>query len=198
MWEAPVRSALLASSVLIAYSEDEESAALMALAYLAAAGVGRIGWCPLAESDGLKQKSPLSAFYGGSLGNGLKRLNPDTRLVSTHPGEAAEDEFDVLVWLGGESAGSFEVLKSRGKFCIRGVSRGEAGEILEGPGISVMPDVEPSGEVASTVAAQGALGAWLAARVLRHVLDEMDTVGSTVQARFDFSHGLLEAHANLS
>ena len=61
----------------------------MALAYLAAAGVGRIGWCPLAESDGLKQKSPLSAFYGGSLGNGLKRLNPDTRLVSTHPGEAA-------------------------------------------------------------------------------------------------------------
>ena len=189
---------LLASSVLIVFSEDEESAALMALAYLAAAGVGRIGWCPLHESDGLKQESPLCAFYGGSLGNGLKRLNPDSRLVSIRPGEGAEEVFDALVWLGDVSPGDFKAFKSMGKFVIRGASRGDAGEILEGPGSSGKSDVAPSGEGASTVATQGALGAWLAARTLRHLVNETDTVGSTTQARFDFSHGLIEAHANLS
>ena len=189
---------LLASSVLIVFSEDEESAALMALAYLAAAGVGRIGWYPLHESDGLKQESPLCAFYGGSLGNGLKRLNPDSRLVSIRPGEGAEEVFDALVWLGDASAGDFESSKSMGKFVIRGGSRGEAGEISEGPGILEKPGMALQGGTASTVAAQGALGAWLAARTLRHLVNETDTVGSTTQARFDFSHGLIEAHANLS
>ena len=186
---------LLASSVLIAFSEDEESAALMALAYLAAAGVGQIGWCPLDEDDGIKQKSPLSAFYGGSLGNGLKRLNPDSRLVPIRPGEAAEEAFDALILLGDASAGDF---KPVGKFVIRGASRGEAGEILEGTGVSGQPAAAHGVGGASTVATQGALGAWLVARVLRHLVDETDSVGSTAQARFDFSHGLIEAHANLS
>lgn len=189
---------LLASSVLIAFSEDEESAALMGLAYLAAAGVGRIGWCPLDEDDGVKQKSPLSAFYGGSLGNGLKRLNPDTKLVSVRPGEGEEEVFDVLVLLGDESAGDPEAFKGAGKFLIRGVSRGEAGEISERSRAFGQPGAASGGGEASTVAAQGALGAWLAARVLRHLVDETDSVGSTAQARFDFSHGLIEAHANLS
>ncbi|MCY3824392.1 MAG: hypothetical protein OXG62_11045 [Nitrospinae bacterium] len=189
---------LLASSVLIAYSEDEESAALMALAYLAAAGVGQIGWCPLDEDDGIKQKSPLSAFYGGSLGSGLKRLNPDSRLTPYHPGEGAKEVFDVLAWLGDESAGDLEAFMGSGKFLIRGVSRDEAGEISEYPGAFAKPDVTPHGGGASTVAAQGALGAWLAARILRHLVDETDSVGSTAQARFDFSHGFIEAHANLS
>ena len=189
---------LLASSVLIAFSEDEENAALMALAWLAAAGVGRIGWCPLGGSDGIKPESPLSAFYGGSLGNGLKRLNPDSTLVSIRPGEGAGEVFDILVWLDDESAGDFKVLESRAKFFIRGVSRGETGEISEGPGVLEKPGMAPQGGRASTVAAQGALGAWLAARVLRRLVDETDTVGSTAQARFDFSHGLLEARANLS
>ncbi len=189
---------LLASSVLIAYSEDEESAALMALAYLAAAGVGRIGWCPLDEDDGIRQKSPLSALYGGCLGNGLKRLNPDSRLVPVRPGEGAEEVFDVLVWLGDESAGDLEAFKGAGKFLIRGVSRGEAGEISERPRSFAQTGASSGGGEASTVAARGALGAWLAARVLRHLVDETDTVGSTAQARFDFSHGLIEARANLS
>ena len=189
---------LLASSVLIAYSEDEESAALTALVYLAAAGVGRIGWCPLDESDGLKPKSPLSAFFGGSLGGGLKRLNPDSRLVSVRPGEEAGEVFDVLIRLGGEEAPVDERCEASAKVTLRGVSRGESGEILEGPGVFGKPDVTPSGGGASTVAAQGALGAWLAARALRHLVDEMDTVGSTAQARFDFSHGLMEARANFS
>lgn len=189
---------LLASSVLIAFSEDEESAALMALAYLAAAGVGQIGWCPIDEDDGIKQKSPLAALYGGSLGNGLKRLNPDTKLVSIHPVEGAEEVFDVLVWLGDESAEDLEAFKAAGKILIRGVSRGEAGEISEGSGAFAKPESAPHEGGASTVAAQGALGAWLAARVLKHLVDETDSVGSTAQARFDFSHGLIEAHANFS
>ncbi len=189
---------LLASSVLIAYSEDEESAALTALVYLAAAGVGRIGWCPLDESDGIKPKSPLSAFFGGSLGSGLKRLNPDSRLVSVRPGEGAGEVFDVLIRLGGEGAPVDERFEASAKVTLRGVSRGESGEILEGPGGFGKPDVTPSPGGASTVAAQGALGAWLAARALRHLVDEMDTVGSTAQARFDFSHGLMEARANFS
>ena len=189
---------LLASSVLIAYSEDEESAALTALVYLAAAGVGRIGWCPLDESDGLKPKSPLSAFFGGNLGGGLKRLNPDSRLVSVRPGEEAGEVFDVLIRLGNEEAPVDERFEASGKVTLRGVSRGESGEILEGPGGFEMSDVTPSPRGASTVAAQGALGAWLAARALRHLVDEMDTVGSTAQARFDFSHGLMEARANFS
>ena len=189
---------LLASSVLIAFSEDEENAALMALAYLAAAGVGRIGWCPLNESDGIKPESPLAAFYGGSLGNGLKRLNPDSTLVSIRPGEGAGEVFDVLVWLGDESAAELEAFREAAKFLIRGVSRRDAGEVLEGPVACGEQTAASGGGEASTVAAQGALGAWLAARVLRHLVDETDSVGSTAQARFDFSHGLLEARANLS
>ena len=188
---------LLASSVLIAYPADEESTALTALAYLAA-GVGRVGWCPLDEDDGLKRKSPLSAFYGGSLGGGLKRLNPDTRLVPVRPGEGAGEVFDVLIRLGDEGAPVEERFEASAKLSLRGVSRGEAGEIHEGPGGFGEPDVTPSGGGASTVAAQGALGAWLAARALRHLVDEMETVGSTAQARFDFSHGLMEVRANLS
>ena len=189
---------LLASSVLIAYSEDEESAALTALVYLAAAGVGRIGWCPLDESDGIKQKSPLSAFFGGSPGSSLKRLNPDSRLVPVRPGEGAGEVFDALIWLGDEGAPVDERFEASAKIALRGVSRGEAGEIHEGPGVFGKPGGTPSGGGASTVASQGALGAWLVARVLRHLLDEVDTVGSTTQARFDFSHGLMEARANLS
>ena len=189
---------LLASSVLIAYPEDEESAALTALVYLAAAGVGRIGWCPLDGSDGIKQKSPLSAFFGGDLGNGLKRLNPDSRLVPVRPGEGAGEVFDVLIRLGDEGASGYERFEASAKATLRGVSRGEAGEILEGSGGFGKPDVTPSPGGASTVTTQGALGAWLAARALRHLVDEMDTVGSTAQARFDFSHGLMEARANFS
>ena len=189
---------LLASSVLIAYSEDEESAALTALVYLAAAGVGRIGWCPLDESDGISRKSPLSAFLGGNLGSGLKRLNPDSRLVPVCPGEGAGEVFDVLMRLGDEGAPVDERFEASAKITLRGVSRGESGEILEGPGGLGKLDVTPSPGGASTVATQGALGAWLAARALRHLVDEKDTVGSTVQARFDFSHGLMEARANFS
>ena len=189
---------LLASSVLIAYSEDEESAALTALVYLAAAGVGRIGWCPLDESDGISRKSPLSAFFGGNLGSGLKRLNPDSRLVPVRPGEGAGEVFDALIRLGDQGAPVDERFKASAKIALRGASRGEAGEIVEGPGGFGKPDVTPPPGGASTVAAQGALGAWLAARALRHLVDEMDTVGSTAQARFDFSHGLMEARANLS
>ena len=84
---------LLASSVLIAYSEDEESAALTALVYLAAAGVGRIGWCPLDESDGISRKSPLSAFLGGNLGSGLKRLSPRFEAGSRSPGRGSGGGF---------------------------------------------------------------------------------------------------------
>lgn len=189
---------LLASSVLIAYPADEESAALTALAYLAAAGVGRVGWCPLDEGDGLKRKSPLSAFYGGSLGGGLKRLNPDTMLVPVRPGEGPGEVFDVLIRLGDEGAPVEERFEASAKLTLRGVSRGEAGEIHEGHGGFGEPDAAPSPGEASTVTTQGALGAWLAARALRYLVDEMETVGSTAQARFDFSHGLVEARANLS
>ena len=190
---------LLASSVLIAYAEDEESAALTALVYLAAAGVGRIGWCPLDESDGISRKSPLSAFLGGSLGGGLKRLNPDSKLVPVRPGEGAGEVFDALIWLGDEGAPVVdERFEASAKIALRGVSRGESGEIHEGSGVFGKPGVTSSPGGASTVATQGALGAWLVARVLRHLLDEVDTVGSTTQARFDFSHGLMEARANLS
>ncbi len=189
---------LLASSVLLAFSAAEENAALVALTYLAAAGVGRIGWCPLDEADEFKEKSPLTTFLGDSLEDGLRSLNPDSRLVSYRPGEEVGEDFDALVWLGDESTGDFEALKSMGKFVIRGASRDEAGEILEGPGVFGKPGVTSAGGDSPSMAAQGALGAWMAARVLRYLVDGMDTVGSTSQARFDLSHGFIEARANLS
>ena len=77
---------LLASSVLLAFSAAEENAALVALTYLSAAGVGRIGWCPLDEADEFKEKSPLTTFLGDSLEDGLRSLNPDSRLVSLSSG----------------------------------------------------------------------------------------------------------------
>ena len=189
---------LLASSVLIAFSAAEENAALVALTYLSAAGVGRIGWCPLDEADEFKEKSPLTDFLGSSLEDGLRSLNPDSRLVSYRPGEGAGEDFDALVWLGDEAGADFEAFESMGKFVIRGASRDEAGEILEGPGASIKPGAASRERESSTVAAQGALGAWMAARVLRYLVDGMDTVGSTSQARFDLSHGFIEARANLS
>ena len=187
---------LLASSVLIVFSGEEENTALTALTYLAAAGVGRIGWCPLHDGDGIRPKPPLSALCRGGLESGLKRLNPDSRLVSIRSGAQAGEVFDALIWLGGESAGDPAVFRGAGKFLISGISRGEAGEILEGAGVLGKSEETPCGGGASTMATQGALGAWLAARALRRLVDEMDTVGSTAQARFDFSHCLLEARAN--
>ena len=192
---------LLASSVLLAFSAAEENAALVALTYLSAAGVGRIGWSPLDEAgggDGQGGESPLSSFLGISLEDGLRSLNPDSRLVSYRPGEGVGEDFDALVWLGDESTGDYEALKSTGKFVIRGASRDEAGEILEGPGVFGKPGVTSTGGDSPSMATQGALGAWLAARVLRYLVDGMDTVGSTSQARFDLSHGFIEARANLS
>ena len=119
-------------------------------------------------------------------------------LVPVRPGEGAGEVFDVLIRLGDEGAPVDEEFEASAKIALRGVSRGEAGEILEGPGALAQPDAAPSPGEASTVTTQGALGAWLAARALRHLVDEMETVGSTAQARFDFSHGLVEARANLS
>ena len=93
---------LLASSVLIAFSQSEKSTALVALTYLSAAGVGRIGWCPLDEADRFKEKSPLTDFLGSSLEDGLRSLNPDSRLVPYRPGEGAGEVYDVLIRLGDE------------------------------------------------------------------------------------------------
>ncbi len=189
---------LLASSVLLAFSAAEENAALVALTYLSAAGVGRIGWCPLDEADRFKEKSPLTAFLGNSLEDGLRSLNPDSSLVPYRPGEGAGEDFDALLRLGDEAGADFEKFDVAARFTLRGVSAGEAGEILEGPGVFGKPGAALDGEGASTIATQGALGAWLAARVLRYLVDGMDTVGSTSQARFDLSHGFIEARANLS
>ena len=189
---------LLASSVLLAFSAAEENAALVALTYLAAAGVGRIGWCPLDEADEFKEKSPLTTFLGDSLEDGLRSLNPDSRLVSYRTGKEVGEVFDALVWLGEEAGADFEKFDASARFTLRGVLAGEAGGILEGPGSLEMPGVSPHDGESSTVAAQGALGAWMAARVLRYLVDGMDTVGSTSQARFDLSHGFIEARANLS
>ena len=192
---------LLASSVLIAFSAEEESAALITLVYLAAGGVGRVGWCPLDEAgggDGQGGESPLSSFLGACVGDGVRSLNPDCTLVPCRPGEDGGEDFDALILLGDESTRDFEAFESTGKFAIRGASRGEAGEILEGPGASIKPGAALDGEGASTIAARGALGAWLAARVLRRLVDEVDTVGSTAQARFDLSRGFMEASARIS
>ena len=189
---------LLASSVLIAFSAEEESAALITLVYLAAGGVGRVGWCPLDGAGGREEESPLSSFLGACVGDGVCSLNPDCTLVSCRPGEDGGEVFDALILLGDESTRDFEAFESTGKFAIRGASRGEAGEILEGPGVFGKPGAALDGEGASTIAARGALGAWLAARVLRRLVDEVDTVGSTAQARFDLSRGFMEASASIS
>ncbi len=189
---------LLASSVLLAFSAAEENAALVALTYLSAAGVGRIGWCPLDEADEFKEKSPLTDFLGSSLEDGLRSLNPDSSLVPYRPGEGAGEDFDALLRLGDEAGADFEKFDVAARFTLRGVSAGEAGEILEGPGVFGKPGVTSAGGDSPSMATQGALGAWLAARVLRYLVDGMDTVGSTSQARFDLSHGFIEARANLS
>ncbi len=187
---------LLASSVLIAFSAEEKSAALVALVYLAAGGVGRVGWCPLDGADGLKEESPLSSFLGACVGDGVRSLNPDCTLVSRYLDE--EEVFDALVWLGDEASADFEKFEPSGRFTIQGVSAGEAGEILEGTAALGRPGAASRERGARTVATQGALGAWLAVRVLRRLVDEEDTVGSTAQARFDLSRGFMETSARIS
>ncbi len=191
---------LLASSALIAFSAREEGAAVVALTYLAAAGLGRIGWCPLEGArggGGLRDESPFLSFLGACAEDGVRSLNPDAELIPCRPDEAAAEVFDALVWLG--DASGFAGRKPAARITLRGAAGDEAGEILEGSGGPFGDLASRSrGEGAPMAATQGVLGAWLAARCLRRLLDGEDTVGSTAQARFDLSRGFLEANANVS
>ncbi len=183
---------LLASSTLVVFEAREESAATLALVYLAAAGVGCVGWCPL-EGEGA---SAFSAFLGKSAEAGVRSLNPDVRLLRVRPGESPE-AFDALLWLGGESAG-FARWASAARIVLCGASHEDGGAVAEGVfdapqwGVSA-PEGGGCGE-----AARGALGAWLAARAACLLVAEMDTVGSTTQARFDFARGVAQTRARLS
>ncbi len=189
---------LLTSSVLVAYSEDEDNAASVALIYLAAAGVGRIGRLAMNEKGEPGRNLPLTAFLGCSLEDGIWSLNPDAGLVSFRTVEEAGDAFEALLWLGKGMSADFERLAASANITLVGVSRGETGEVAEDTGSMGELCGAPRDGGAHNVATQGAMGAWMAAKVLRRLLDAEDTVGSTAQARFDFSHGLLEARANLS
>ncbi len=178
---------LLASSVLIAFSINEEGAAALALVYLAAAGVGRIGWCPLdgfdTEGGRLRDEFSLSPFLGAC--GGVQSLNPDARFIRYRPNEVVGAHFDLLVWLGDESVEDFAAFKAAKRIVVRGA----VAEILEGSGASEGGDAASPGREAQMAATQGVLGAWLAARALRRLVDGADTVGSTTQARFDLSRG---------
>lgn len=188
---------LLAASALIAFQAREEGAAVVALVYLAAAGVGRIGWCPLGGASGeggLGEEAPFLPLLGACAGEGVRSLNPDAVLIPYRPDEAAAEGFDALLWLGGGSG--FAARAPAARITLRAAAGGEAGEILEGGGAPL--DAAFRGADAPTAATQGALGAWLAARCLRRLLDGEDTVGSTAQARFDLSRGFLEARADVS
>ncbi|MAE04735.1 MAG: hypothetical protein CMH76_00205 [Nitrospinae bacterium] len=190
---------LLASAVAVAFGPGGAGAASVAVTYLAAAGVGRIGWLSLtgpemAESGSLAE---LMALYApGGPGESISALNPDARLKVIEGGKEEMDEYELLVLSGdirplAEVAARFE---AAGKPVIKGSQNGWTGEVAMGrgdlSGDRLKPDEDE--EPAPAAPTEGVLGSVMASAALCALLKGNKPVGSTVQARFDLSHGLFE------
>ncbi|MEK6709754.1 MAG: hypothetical protein AABZ64_04165 [Nitrospinota bacterium] len=195
---------LLAGAVLIAFPPEAQGTAEALAAYLAAAGVGRIGWWPL----GPPVRTPgslaglLGAFGAAGPADAVRAINPDARL-EVLGGEAGARRWDgrVALLIGGAEAlaGMF---RAAGMAVIRGERRGLSGAVLGagavlGEGAVPADDRAPAwfgeseDEALPTAPAEGALGALLAAAAIRALLEG----GRAGSAGFDFGRGRLWGRA---
>lgn len=189
---------LLASSVAVAFGAESEGVASVAAVYLAAAGVGRVGWCLLPAGD--KEVSAtgslaglIGIYDGAGVSASIGALNPDVLLERVEaPLDLARD-YDLLILPGG-SSGADEAatrFESAAKPVIRGARRDWAGGVAGHEDGFVFDSSSPEAADGLLPAApsEGVLGSILAFEALRALLEGAHSVGSTTLARFDLSHG---------
>lgn len=192
---------LLASAVLLAVGREDAGAAAVAAVYLAAAGVGRLGWAiepgaPPARGAEPGSLAGLLALYDAEGPEAsVAALNPDVALVRVGEEDPSFGEFDLLAILGeGEFLRRWaRRYRALGKAVLRGMRRGWSGAVRSGEEAQEMEisGIEPAAgeEPLPPAPPEGMLGAALAASALRVLLrrEEKDMVGSTMQARFGFA-----------
>lgn len=199
---------LLASSVAVAFGTGSGGAASVAAVYLAAAGVGRIGWCPLlAGGEEASVQGSLEGLLGlyGKAGaaESIGALNPDVSLERVEAPLDMASDYDLLILPGGfpegfpgadevdEIAARFE---SAAKPVLRGARRGWAGVVAGHEDEEIFDSSSPEAADGLLPAApsEGVLGSMLAFEALRALLEGKHSVGSTMLARFDLSHGCFD------
>ncbi|MBT3352550.1 MAG: hypothetical protein HN400_14840, partial [Nitrospinaceae bacterium] len=123
---------LLASSVAVAFGVESEGAASVAAVYLTAAGVGRIGWCPLSKrGEEVSTEGSLEGLTGLYDGTGAEAsigaLNPDVLFESFD----MPKKYDLLILLGSSSEADKLVagFESHAKPVTRGARNGWAGGV---------------------------------------------------------------------
>ena len=198
---------LLESSALIVFTPEGEGAAAVAAAYLVAGGLGGIGWCPAVSGE-----SPVPG--GGSIAGlpdlydsagpaaSAAALNPDVRFEMVDRSEIeknagatlARHDLLILSGRGGALDKAAARFGERGKPVLRGVQEDWAGAVMAGPEILNLENFPPEAAEESLPAApsEGVLGAMLSSFALRILLQEENSVGSTVLARFDLSRGQMK------
>ncbi|MBI3128898.1 MAG: hypothetical protein HYZ11_14930 [Candidatus Tectomicrobia bacterium] len=183
---------LLESAVLIAFSPEARGAAEALAAYLAAAGVGRIGWWAAGAGEAPAPGSLaglLDAYAPGGAGASVRSINPDARLETIGSRDEAKRRDDGLVLLLGEDA-RLEAFgrecRDGGKAVLRGRLSGMAGAVLAGEASALGFEPAEAGEELPPAPAEGALGALLAAGAIRALLGE-----APAEAGFDFEKGRL-------
>lgn len=188
---------LLASSVAVAFGAGGEGVASVAAVYLAAAGVGRIGWCLLLGGEEVSSADSFAGLIGlydrAGEAASIGALNPDVSLERVEaPLDMARD-YDLLI-LSGASFGADEAaarFESAAKPVIRGARRGWAGGVAGHEDDLIFDSSSPEAADGLLPAApsEGVLGSMLAFEALRALLEGAHSVGSTTLARFDLSHG---------
>ncbi|MEE9274521.1 MAG: hypothetical protein V3V62_04365 [bacterium] len=206
---------LLGAAVLIAFAPEGAGAASCAAVYLAAAGVGRIGWRRVSspEEGVAKEEGSLaglvSLYHPEGEAASLAALNPDARLEVVAEPEAGEDSeaaaggWDLALLSGGGTrlAALARIFLAAGRPLLRGVRRGWSGAVLAGEAAAEeddMDDFSPAEdeELLPPASPEGVLGAMLASSALGALLGkDEETVGSTALARFDLSRGRFWAAA---
>lgn len=190
---------LLSSSAVIAFDREGEGAASVVATYLAAAGVGGIGWMPF-DSGKCRTSSSgslctLANIYASAgLEESISELNPDTTLKVLESVPEYADGFDLLV-LSGDAPALCDFaaqFKATGGAVIRGRRRGWAGVVINTENDLGFEESLQDGADSRLPAApsEGVLGTLLASQAICALIKEENTVGSTVQALFDLSSGL--------
>ncbi|HBK78928.1 MAG TPA: hypothetical protein DDZ83_04450 [Nitrospinae bacterium] len=195
---------LLSSSAVIAFDREGEGAASVAATYLAASGVGRIGWMLVnggnrwVNAEG--SLSPLAGIYASAgLEESAAALNPDAVLEVIDQMPDAVDGFDLLILSGddptlGDAAARFE---AAGGPVVRGRRCGWAGAVTSAandPGFDELLSDDSDSRLPAAPS-EGVLGAMLASRALCALIKQKQTVGSTVLARYDLSFGFFSEAA---
>lgn len=190
------------AAALVAFSPEAGGIAAAAAVYLAAAGMGRIGWLAgEAAAAPAGSLAPLADLYApGGPSASAAALNADAALEELSEAEALSMEWDVVLLsdAGGGPSAIARHFAERGVPLFRAHREGWRGAIVRGADEieNDTQDFSPAGgeDLLPPAAPEGALGCLLAAAALRFLLEDENTespktVGSTAQARFDFAHG---------